>query len=89
MSKNDGGSAFPSHGTMGEVAQEGMSLREWYAGQALSGLLSDSNMIDVSARAISSENRKDISVYELFSNMAYLYADAMLAERSKGVKDED
>jgi hypothetical protein len=30
--------AFPSHGTMGEVAQQGMSLRDYFAGQALMGL---------------------------------------------------
>lgn len=27
----DGGPAFPSHGTMGEVVQEGMSLRDYMA----------------------------------------------------------
>ena len=32
---SDGGSAFPSHGSMGEVNYEGMSLRQWYAGMAL------------------------------------------------------
>lgn len=32
--KNDGGPAFPSHGTMGEVAQEGMSLRDYFAAHA-------------------------------------------------------
>jgi hypothetical protein len=36
---NDGGPAFPSHGTMGEVTHEGMSLRDYFAGQALAGLL--------------------------------------------------
>jgi len=28
---NDGGSAFPSHGSMGEVVQEGMSLLDYFA----------------------------------------------------------
>ena len=28
---NDGGPAFPSHGSMGEVAHEGMSLRDYFA----------------------------------------------------------
>jgi len=32
---DDSGPAFPSHGSMGEVAYEGMSLRQWYAGLAL------------------------------------------------------
>ena len=38
MSEKDGGPAFPSHGSMGEVVQNGMTLRDWYAGQALSKL---------------------------------------------------
>lgn len=35
--KNDGGPAFPQIGRMFPVS--GMSLRDWFAGQALSGLL--------------------------------------------------
>ena len=27
----DGGPAFPSHGSMGEVIQEGMTLRDYFA----------------------------------------------------------
>lgn len=41
MSEIDsGGKAYPSHGTMGEVTHEGMTLRQWYAGMALQGLTS-------------------------------------------------
>jgi hypothetical protein len=36
---DDGGPAFPSHGSMGEVVTEGMSLRNWLAGQAVPGLI--------------------------------------------------
>lgn len=41
VKKNDGGPAFPSVGldTPDGIAFEGMSLRDWFAGQALSGLL--------------------------------------------------
>jgi len=40
MSKiNTGGSAFPSHGSMGEVAQEGMTLRDYFAAKAMQGLM--------------------------------------------------
>ena len=38
MSKPDGGPAFPSHGTMGEVVQQGMSLRAYFAAAALQGI---------------------------------------------------
>jgi hypothetical protein len=37
MSTNTGGPAFPSHGSMGEVSHEGMTLRDYFAGQALAG----------------------------------------------------
>ena len=36
---NTGGPAFPSHGSMGEVAQEGMTLRDYFASKVLQGLL--------------------------------------------------
>ena len=34
MSKETGGPAFPSHGSMGEVTHEGMTLRDWFAAHA-------------------------------------------------------
>jgi hypothetical protein len=33
-----GGPAFPSHGTMGEVVCEGMSLRDYFAAKAIQAL---------------------------------------------------
>ena len=36
---NTGGPAFPSHGSMGEVAHEGMTLRDYFAGQAIASTL--------------------------------------------------
>lgn len=30
----DGGPAFPSHGTMGEIVQSGMTLRDYFAAKA-------------------------------------------------------
>ena len=35
---NTGGLAFPSHGSMGEVAQEGMTLRDYFAAKAMQTL---------------------------------------------------
>jgi hypothetical protein len=35
MNTNTGGPAFPSHGSMGEVAHEGMTLRDYFAAKAL------------------------------------------------------
>ena len=36
---NTGGPAFPSHGSMGEVTQEGMTLRDYFAAKAMQGLM--------------------------------------------------
>jgi hypothetical protein len=35
----DGGPAFPSHGSMGEVAHEGLTLRDYFAAKAMQGLM--------------------------------------------------
>jgi hypothetical protein len=32
-------SAFPSHGSMGEIADRGMTLRDWFAGHAMQDML--------------------------------------------------
>jgi hypothetical protein len=60
---NNGGPAFPKHGYEGP---DGMTLRDWFAGQALAGLLRDG--IDV--------HGIDDSAY-----LAYEMADAMLKAR--------
>jgi hypothetical protein len=56
----------------------GMSLRDWFAGQALAGLtveLSDSMVTDLS---------EGIRGGRFVAGAAYQIADAMLAERAKG-----
>ncbi len=65
--KNDGGRAFPSHGSMGEVAQEGMSLRDYFAAKAMQGLMARVGAHDA----------------DRIAHDAYIVADAMLAERDK------
>ncbi len=79
-----GGPAFP-HGPLGDTmhgedgrvwhqyqASVGMTLRDWFAGQALVGILADGAMV-----------RKPPSD---IAKMAYVFADAMLAEREKGTQ---
>ena len=61
---NDGGPAFPGDG----LGKQGMSLRDWFAGQALAGLIACPN---------TSGDEK------AFACNAYKFADAMLAEREK------
>ena len=73
---NDGGPAFPS--TVQEdmdgypryaAGYGGMSLRDYFAGQAMGGQLADPDgEIDP----------------KLIARWSYAYADAMLAEREKG-----
>jgi hypothetical protein len=47
MSKiNDGGPAFP-HAHEDYPFQHGMSLRDWFAGQALAGILANPALTDV------------------------------------------
>ncbi len=69
---NDGGGAYPLSITdfrdKDEHPQPGMSLRDYFAGQALAPL-------------ISMENGPEVSEVGMW---CYRYADAMLAEREKG-----
>ena len=69
--RKDGGPAFPrSRDSAG--SQEGMSLRDWFAGQALMGWVSDPEIGGFDQDKIAA------ACYEL--------ADAFLAEREKGAK---
>jgi hypothetical protein len=62
-----GGPAFPSHGSMGEVTHEGMTLRDYFAAKAMQGLLLDDN--------------GDFSDRDCLAEKAYAFADAMLEVR--------
>jgi hypothetical protein len=73
--KNDGGPAYPAPAQPKtdwslEDVTSGMSLRDWFAGQALAGLFRHSNWIQAPDA-------------EEVARRAYVVADAMLAERSK------
>jgi len=68
MDKPDNPPAFPRPGFEQPAGmQDGMTLRDWFAGQALAGLL---------AHASGEDPHKA-------PEMAYRLADAMLAEREK------
>lgn len=64
---NDGGPAFPGE-TWGS---KGMSLRDYFAGQALAGMLANPELPTDA---------------EYIAKWSYLNADAMLAERQKGME---
>jgi hypothetical protein len=65
--KKNGGPAFPVPGDANMNDQEGMFLRDYFAGQALAGMLADS------------ERSGGFSTY---AKDAYSFADAMLRERA-------
>ena len=64
---NDGGPAFPCTDAKGFVS-DGMSLRDYFAGQALAGMLANPELPTDA---------------EYIAKWSYLNADAMLAERQK------
>ena len=81
--KNDGGPAYPQpiddSGTL-TAKTEGMALRDWFAGMALSGLLSNTLI----TASINSLTKNDVNkALEGFADWAYQQSDAMLKEREK------
>jgi hypothetical protein len=72
---NDGGPAFPLNSPSGSPeympARDGMSLRDWFAGQALAGLLANGNDWPTHGQV------QDAAA------SAYALADAMLRARER------
>lgn len=66
MSEQDGGPAFPQPDASDNC---GMSLRDWFAGQALAGILG------------SPETDRD-ATFDMIAQDAYDHADAMLEARA-------
>lgn len=66
---NNGGPAFPIPHQNVNFSKPGMTLREWFAGQALAGLLTTSGGY--------------VPSREQIARIAYEYADAVLAEGNK------
>lgn len=74
MGKNNGGSAFPVANLRDPNQSDGMSLRDWFASNALSALITKS-----------SPTKQDgyDELVKCIVNQAYNIADAMLAEWDK------
>ena len=71
---DNGGPAFPCPSDVNpDGYQSGMCLRDWFAGQALAGLL-----------AFPLAGGVRLGPLAQFAVSAYMFADAMLAEREKG-----
>ena len=70
--KDNGGPAFPE--TCGDQIVPGMTLRDYFAAKAMLAILGG---------VIAKTENEAAEVPELVSEVAYLVADAMLAERAK------
>lgn len=85
--KDDGGPAFPrpaaEHSQGGHFEQSGMSLRDWFAGQALSGIAAGlcANTATLPGEPCF-ERAMGRFVFDSATQDAYRIADAMLAARS-------
>lgn len=78
---NDGGPAFPmpasEHSQGGHFEQLGMSLRDWFAGQAIPAVIRQC------ASDLSWNNPDKLTPAQYFARTAYEVADAMLAARAR------
>ena len=85
MIQNDGGPAFPCEAVPGATDERwqprpGMSLRDWFAGQVLVGLLSKLPLVDQKGqygKAVADKIKHNMEIAE----SCYWLADAMLAAR--------
>jgi hypothetical protein len=78
--------AFPSPnnvviGDMKTAGHSGMSLRDWFAGQALAGIAGNAALLAELDTVASMTNKSEMGVV---TGLAFNMADAMLAERAKG-----
>ena len=75
---NDGGPAFPAPAGVSHITSQGMTLRDWFAGQALSGIRElQGNWVPNNDEERGFAKRRA----EWAAEAAYRYADAMLTER--------
>jgi hypothetical protein len=82
---NDGGPAFPVpnyvnvDGDTFESEPSGMSLRDWFAGQALAGMLAGPDMKN--NLLLGNPDGRELEAW--MAEQSYEYADAMLKAREK------
>lgn len=78
---DDGGSAFPMsyHPDGNNADHQGMTLRDWFAGQALTGELAANGLGDEGAVKLRSPENAS-----LMAARAYHMADAMIRARKGG-----
>jgi hypothetical protein len=70
--------AFPKAGSDGVASQRGMTMREYYAGQALVGLLSNETLLSYLYEG--DNPLADDGFVQKMASGAVRYADALIAE---------
>lgn len=73
-----GGPAFPAN-MLPNVTYKGMSLRDYFAGQALAGIVANPDPVEAD---------DFMEAARVLAESSYQYADAMLAARSKSSSKE-
>jgi hypothetical protein len=79
--RKDGGPAFPRRGNDHEEGAKGMTLRDYFAGQAMQATLGSDTAVSEIMAADMDADRSGLA--KAVAAIAYLFADAMLAERSR------
>lgn len=80
---DDGGPAFPRAADTFHDHRDGMSLRDWFAGQIMNGFASDMSDAAVARRPGEASELFRSRYWADCARTAYEVADAMLAERAK------
>jgi hypothetical protein len=75
--------AFPSE-FCEAPAQQGMTLRDYFAGQALIGIINQSTIAEVANTIMTVAAAKGVTEHYVMAISAYKYADEMLAARERG-----
>lgn len=79
MATNDGGPAFP-HPGVGHASFPGMTLRDYFAGQALAGMAGSQESCGAAIKMAKAEGKRPMQVAAL---VAYEFADTMLKARDE------
>ncbi len=79
--KDDGGFVYPSHEHIGEKNIAGITRRDWLAGLAMQGLLSNHEAISALKRMV--EESKQSALGKELASLSYQLADAMIAGSNK------
>ena len=81
---NDGGPAFPAPAYAANITDKGMTLRDYFAGQALTSVLDSSGDLHAYYDYVAgSKGDNNIPSPRAMAKYSYELADAMLAEREE------